>query len=167
MEQFSRLFSVRLLILCKSITSVLKSNAYKDRHISYILKDGGIPSFTSERILYLQEYIQPVVDLVLPCNTFRMLVLSTIVIFFGQRQLMFQNTYKKKQLQIQNVKHHCCMNRTALEKTKIYKEQVFEGKYIFAPSLELNEDILEDLSKLKACASMTELRCLKAEFLFE
>ena len=49
--------------------------AYKDRHISYILKDGQIPSFTSKRILYLQEYMQPVGDLVLPCNTFRMLVL--------------------------------------------------------------------------------------------
>ena len=78
MEQFSRLFSIPLQILCwflacKSITSVLKSNAYKDRHISYILKDGQIPSFTSRRILYLQEYIQPVGDSVLPCNTFRML----------------------------------------------------------------------------------------------
>ena len=50
--------------------------AYKDRHISYILKDDQIPSFTSKRILYLQEYMQPVGDLVLPCNTFRMLVIS-------------------------------------------------------------------------------------------
>ena len=49
--------------------------AYKDRHISCILKDDQIPSFTSKRILYLQEYMQPVGDLVLPCNTFRMLVL--------------------------------------------------------------------------------------------
>ena len=40
----------------------------------YILTDGQIPSFSSERILYHQEYIQPVVDLVVPCNTFRMLV---------------------------------------------------------------------------------------------
>ena len=48
--------------------------AYKDRHISYILKDDQIPSRTSERILYLQEYMQSVGDLVLPCNTFRMLV---------------------------------------------------------------------------------------------
>ena len=48
--------------------------AFKDRHISYILKDDQIPSFTSKRILYLQEYMQPVGDLVLPCNTFRMLV---------------------------------------------------------------------------------------------
>ena len=37
-------------------------------------KDGQIPPFTSIRILYLQEYIQPVGDLVLPCNTFRMVV---------------------------------------------------------------------------------------------
>ena len=49
--------------------------AFKDRHISCILKDDQIPSFTSKRILYLQEYMQPVGDLVLPCNTFRMLVL--------------------------------------------------------------------------------------------
>ena len=48
--------------------------AYKDRHIFYILKDDRIPSFTSKKILYLQEYMQPVGDLVLPCNTFRMLV---------------------------------------------------------------------------------------------
>ena len=48
--------------------------AYKDRYISCILKDDQIPSFTSKRILYLQEYMQPVGDLVLPCNTFRMLV---------------------------------------------------------------------------------------------
>ena len=58
-------------LACKSITSVLKSNAYKHRHISYILKDGQILSFTS-RILYLQEYIQPVGGL--DGNTFRMLV---------------------------------------------------------------------------------------------
>ena len=81
MEQFSRLFSIPLQILCwflacKSITNVLKSSAYKDRHISYILKDDLIPSFTSKRVLYLQEYMQPVGDLVLPCNTFWMLVLS-------------------------------------------------------------------------------------------
>ena len=48
--------------------------AYKDRHISYIFKDDQIPSFTSKWILYLQEYMQPVGDLVLSCNTFRMLV---------------------------------------------------------------------------------------------
>ena len=81
MEQFSRFFSIPLQILCclfacKSITSVLKSNAYKDRHISFILKEDQIPSFTSKRILYLQEYMQPVGHLVLPCNTFRMLVFS-------------------------------------------------------------------------------------------
>ena len=52
------------------------------------------------------------------------------------------------------------MKFTALEKTEIYKEQVFEGKYIFVPSLELTEDILVDLSKLKAYASMTQLRWL-------
>ena len=54
----------------------------------------------------------------------------------------------------------CCMNLTTFEKTEIYnfnKEQVFEGKYILAPSLELTEGILVDLSKLKACASMTQL----------
>ena len=56
------------------MTSILKSNAYKDRHISFVLKDDQIPSFTCKRILYLQEYMQPVGDLVLPCNTFRMLV---------------------------------------------------------------------------------------------
>ena len=72
-------FSIPLQILCwflacKSITSVLKSSEYKDRHICYIVKDDKIPSFTSKRILYLQEYMQPVVDLVLPCNTFRILV---------------------------------------------------------------------------------------------
>ena len=55
--------------------------AYKDRHISYILKDDQIPSFTSKRILYLQEYMQPVGDLVLPCNTFRMLVLFVIDLY--------------------------------------------------------------------------------------
>ena len=70
MEQFSRLFFIPLQILCwflacKSITSVLKSNAYKDRLISYIFKDDQIPSFTSKRILYLLEYMQPVGDLVL------------------------------------------------------------------------------------------------------
>ena len=54
--------------------NALKSNAYKDRHISYILEDYQIPSFISKRILYVQEYIQPVGDLVLPCNTFIMLV---------------------------------------------------------------------------------------------
>ena len=80
MDQFSKLFSIPLQILCrflacKSITSVLKSNAYKRRHISFILKDDHIPSFTSKRILYLQEYMQPVEDLVLPCNTFRMFVI--------------------------------------------------------------------------------------------
>ena len=48
----------------------------------------------------------------------------------------------------------CCMNLTALEKTEIYKEQVFEGKYILAPSLELTEGILVDLSKLKALVSI-------------
>ena len=52
--------------------------AYKDRHISYILNDDQIPPFTSKRILYLQEYMQPVGDLVLPCNTFRMLVSHTV-----------------------------------------------------------------------------------------
>ena len=83
-----RLFFIPLQILCwflvcKSITSVLKSNAYKDRHISYILKDDLIPSFTSKRTLYLQEYMQPVGDLVLPCNTFRMLV------SFSFRSLIF------------------------------------------------------------------------------
>ena len=57
-------------LACKSITSVLKSSI----HISYILKDDQIPSFTSKRILYLKEYMQPVGNLVLPCNTFRMLV---------------------------------------------------------------------------------------------
>ena len=52
--------------------------AYKDRHISYILKDDQIPSLTSKTILYLQEHMQPVGDLVLPCNTFRMLVIIDI-----------------------------------------------------------------------------------------
>ena len=79
MNQFSRLFSIPLQILCrflacKSITSVFKSNAYKERHFSFILKDDQIPFCTSKRILYLQEYMQLVGDLVLPCNTFRMLV---------------------------------------------------------------------------------------------
>ena len=45
----------------------------------YILKDSQIPSFTITRIVYLQEYIQPVGDLVLPCNTFRMLVMFNVV----------------------------------------------------------------------------------------
>ena len=58
--------------------------AFKDRHISYILKDDQIPSFTSKRILYLQEYMQPVGDLVLPCNTFRMLVRHNENLFFFQ-----------------------------------------------------------------------------------
>ena len=49
----------------------------------------------------------------------------------------------------------CCMNLTALEKTEIYKDQVFQGKYILVSSLELTAGILVDLSKLKACASMT------------
>ena len=49
--------------------------------MSYIFKDGQIPVFTSERILYLQEYIQPVGNLVFPCNTFSMLVLSLILTF--------------------------------------------------------------------------------------
>ena len=53
--------------------------AYKDRHISYIIKDNQIPSFTSKRI-YLQEYMQPVGDLVLPCNTFRMLVVKHFIL---------------------------------------------------------------------------------------
>ena len=80
MAQFPRLFSIPLQILCrclacKSITSILKCNAYKDRHISFILQDDETPSFTSKRILYLQEYKQPVGHLVLPCNTFRMLVI--------------------------------------------------------------------------------------------
>ena len=52
---------------------------YKDRHISYILNDDQIPSFTSKRVLYLQEYMQPVGDLVLPCNTFRMLIFFKFV----------------------------------------------------------------------------------------
>ena len=56
----------------------------------------------------------------------------------------------------------CCTNLTALEKTEIYEEQVFEGKYILAPSLELTEVILVDLSKLKACTSMTQLRWLNS-----
>ena len=68
------------ILACKSVTSVLKSNAYKDRHISFIFKGDQIPSFTSKRILYLQEYMQPVGDLLLPCNTFRMLV-SFIILF--------------------------------------------------------------------------------------
>ena len=87
MDQFSRLFSIPLQMLsrflaCKSITSVLKSNAYKIRHISFILKDDQIPFFTSKRILYLQESMQPVGDLVLPCNTFRMLVNLNIVLAY-------------------------------------------------------------------------------------
>ena len=57
--------------------------------------------------------------------------------------------------------YHCCMNFTALEKTEVYKEQVLEGKYILAPSLELTEGIFVDMYKLKACASMTQLRWLK------
>ena len=86
MEQFSRLFSIPLQILCwflacESITNVLKSNAFKDRHISFILKDGHIPSFTSKRILYLQEYIQQVGDFLLPCNSFRMLVFCACVLY--------------------------------------------------------------------------------------
>ena len=61
--QFSLLFSKRLQILsriltCKSITSLLKSNAHKDRYISCIIKDVQIPSFTSKRTLYFKEYIQ-------------------------------------------------------------------------------------------------------------
>ena len=50
------------------------------------------------------------------------------------------------------------MNFKAIEKTEVYKEQVFEDKYILAPSLELTQGILVDLSKMKACASMTQLR---------
>ena len=85
MDQFSKLFSIPWQILCrflvcKSITSALKSNACKDRHISFILKDDQIPSFTSKWILYLQEYMQLVGDLVLLCNTFRMLVYPDITL---------------------------------------------------------------------------------------
>ena len=54
----------------------------------------------------------------------------------------------------------CCMNFTDLEKTEVYKVQVVKDKYILAPSLEITEGILVDLSKLKACASMTQLRWL-------
>ena len=67
--------------------------AYKDRHISYILKDDQIPSFTSKRILYLQEYMQPVGDLVLPCNTFRMLVLFMIDLFKDNHVHAFVNFF--------------------------------------------------------------------------
>ena len=78
MEQFSRLFSIPLQILCRflalsQLPAFLK--AYKNRHISFIKKDDQIPSFTSKKILYFQEYLQPVGDLILLCNTFRMLVL--------------------------------------------------------------------------------------------
>ena len=79
MEQFSRLFSIPLQIFSdfglwhlSQLPAFLQA-AYKDRHISYIFRDDQIPFFTSKRILYLQEYMQPVGDLVLPCNTFRML----------------------------------------------------------------------------------------------
>ena len=74
MEVYLTFFYMRADILLIFGTSVLKSNAHKDRHISYILKDGQIPSFTSKRILNLNEYIQPVGDLVLPCDNYRMLV---------------------------------------------------------------------------------------------
>ena len=74
MEQFSGFFSIPLQILCWFLAcKSIPSNAFKDRHICYIVKDGQIPSFTFKRILYLQEYKQPVGDLVLPCITFRML----------------------------------------------------------------------------------------------
>ena len=56
------------------------------------------------------------------------------------------------------------MNFTALEKTEDYKDQKFEGKYILAPSLELTKSILVDLSKWKACASMTLLQWLKWQY---
>ena len=79
MGQFSRPFSIPLQNYCADFSHVSQSPAFlKAMHtktdISYILKDDQIPSFTSKRILYLQEYMQPAGDLVLPCNTFRMLV---------------------------------------------------------------------------------------------
>ena len=83
-----------------------------------------------------------------------------ISIFFSVLKGVYLEERVTKQLQIQNVQHHCCMNFTALEKTEIYYEQVFEGKYIFVPSLELTEDIHVNLCKLKAYASMTQLRWL-------
>ena len=62
-------FRYALLIFGK-----ITGHAYKHRHISFILKDDQIPSFTSKRILYLQEYMQTVGDFVLPCNTFKCLL---------------------------------------------------------------------------------------------
>ena len=50
------------------------------------------------------------------------------------------------------------MNFRVLETTEVYKDKVFEGKYILAPSSELTQGILVDLSMMKACASMAQLR---------
>ena len=71
---FYTLADIVLIFWHVSQLPVFLKAAYKDRHISCILKDYQIPSFTSKRILYLQEYMQLVGDSVLPCNTFRMLV---------------------------------------------------------------------------------------------
>ena len=48
--------------------------------------------FTSKRILYLQEYIQLVVDWVLPCNTFKM----HVYIIFALRKYRMAFTVDNK-----------------------------------------------------------------------
>ena len=55
-------------------TSVRSKNIFTDISRYPTGKHEMMHSFTSKRILYLQEYMQPVGDLALPCNTFRMLV---------------------------------------------------------------------------------------------
>ena len=81
---FYTLADIVLIFLHVSQLPGFLKSAYKDSHISYVLKDDQIPSFTSKRILYLQEYMQPVGDLVLQCNTFRMLVPQCFLPFLGQ-----------------------------------------------------------------------------------
>ena len=90
MEQFSRLFFLYPCRYCADFWHVSQSPAFlKAMHtktetfLILQVKDGQMPSFTSKRILYLQEYIQPVGDLVLPYNTFRMLVRFSVYNLFS------------------------------------------------------------------------------------